>query len=208
MAENLLYQDKDWLQEKYWAEGLSSDAMAELAGCSDTNILNWVRRYGIRRRPVGGRMPVSERFWSKVDVRGENECWEWQAANDWHYGHIRVGNKMEKAHRVAWRIACGEIPEGMCVLHRCDNPSCVNPAHLFLGTYADNNADMAMKGRHGDFRGERNGSSKLIRDQVLEIRCLAAQGKVSQREIGEMFGVSKGAIGRILRHQTWAWLSG
>lgn len=97
------------------------------------------------------RKPIAERFWPKVDVRGHEECWEWTASRkERGYGVFsRPGhnNGALKAHRVSWELANGPIPDGLCVLHRCDNPPCVNPAHLFLGTIADNNRDMSLKGR-------------------------------------------------------------
>lgn len=91
-----------------------------------------------------------ERFWSKV-ARTENEadCWLWLGATRaGGYGSIRVARKLEMAHRVSYLLAHGSIDEGLCVLHRCDNPACVNPAHLFLGTKKDNTSDRISKGRH------------------------------------------------------------
>jgi hypothetical protein len=101
--------------------------------------------------PLAGRPDsLEERFWSKVRRGTKFECWEWQAArNDDGYGLCRGGSRsIEGAHRVSWRLANGEIPEGQQILHRCDNRACVNPAHLFLGSQQDNIADMLAKGRH------------------------------------------------------------
>ena len=119
------------------------------------------------RRP---RSSIAERFWSKV--RKTEGCWEWAAGRITDprgksgYGNFYIGAKDGKkieavAHRVAWELTNGAIPEGLKVLHECDNPGCVRPDHLFLGTQKDNIADMISKGRRADFSGIRNGRSKL-----------------------------------------------
>ena len=88
-----------------------------------------------------------ERFWNKVDKT--DDCWNWTASkNIQGYGYFRFDGKMRKAHRMAWLLVNGEIPDGMCVCHTCDNPGCVNPIHLWLGTNQDNMDDMNNKGRH------------------------------------------------------------
>jgi hypothetical protein len=99
---------------------------------------------------------LAERFWEKVDRSGE--CWTWTASKIGRgYGQIGITrSRSDRAHRVSWRLAHGEIPNGLCVLHRCDNPSCVNPAHLFLGTKGDNAADRQKKGRTVAPTGDKN----------------------------------------------------
>lgn len=95
--------------------------------------------------------PLKDRWAAKVDFRGPNDCWEWQASiSSGGYGHIGDDycGRLLTAHRVAWQIYHGNIPEKMYVLHSCDNTLCVNPAHLFLGTQTDNMHDMVQKGRH------------------------------------------------------------
>ena len=97
-------------------------------------------------------VPLYQRFWEKV-IRGEsNECWVWTGEKVGGYGRIRVRGRKESANRVSWLIHCGEIPTGLHVCHVCDNPPCVNPKHLWLGTVKDNMEDMMRKGRHGSRR--------------------------------------------------------
>lgn len=146
---------------------------------------------------------LSERFHSgyiKTD-----SCWIWQRSKDKNgYGYIKEG-KTKKAHRVSWSIHHGEIPDGLWVLHRCDNPSCVNPEHLFLGTALDNNHDMIRKGRERypgcDMSGERNSNSKLTKDNVEWIRANYSRGKGP--EFARKFGVIPIMITRIVRGEAW-----
>ena len=146
---------------------------------------------------------LEQRLWAKAGKKGPDECWEWQAyKNPGGYGTIGYKRTVLLAHRVAWELTNGSIPNEQCVLHRCDNPSCVNPAHLFLGTLADNNADMERKGRCRKARGEASGGAKLTREQVLEIR----DDPRTQRALGRIYGVEHSTIGCIKRRVKWAWL--
>jgi hypothetical protein len=155
-----------------------------------------------------------ERFWSLVDRHGPNGCWEWQGATT-GFGHgtywIR-GSKSENegrkaCHRYSWELLRGPIPDGLWVLHRCDNPRCVNPNHLFLGTCKDNNQDMWRKGRHPVTiymaHGEENPNSKLTARQVHEIRVAYVPRKVSLSMLASRYGVAKSTVRRIVQGEAW-----
>lgn len=161
----------------------------------------------------------TDRFWLRV-VKSPG-CWDWQGSVDTAgYGQMSVENRRtERASRISWRIHFGEIPTGLCVLHRCDNRRCSRPDHLFLGTRADNAADMVAKGRQakGDRsssrlyperrpRGEKHPHSKLDVATVLEIRRLHATG-IGKRKLGKRFGVNERTILAILRGKTWTHVS-
>jgi len=117
------------------------------------------------------RRQLADRFWPRVDKSGE--CWVWTGARDpLGYGRIGLGGRSDGVsltHRVAWLLTYGAVSDGMCVLHACDNPSCVRPDHLFLGTRDDNNKDMTRKGRHG--------RNTLTDEQVRDIRRRRAAGE-------------------------------
>jgi len=139
--------------------------------------------------------PLAERLWEKV-VR-DGDCWPFVGARDPKgYGRISVRNKALLTQRVAWELANGPIPEGMHVLHRCDNPPCVNPAHLFLGSNHDNMQDKVRKGRA---RGP------LHRAQVIEARRLAASGMPTE-ELANKYAVSPLSMAKVIRRETWNWV--
>lgn len=150
--------------------------------------------------------PVLERFWSKVDKSaGPDGCWLWTASCDRDgYGLFRIDGKLRGAHCVACELFVGSIA-GYKVLHHCDNPPCVNPRHLWLGTDADNSADKAAKGRSSRLCGESNGAVKLTEKQVRVIRSL--KGVLSNRTIAKQFAMGRTQIGAILTGRSWRHLS-
>ncbi|MGW2594822.1 helix-turn-helix domain-containing protein [Streptomyces sp. NPDC001515] len=151
------------------------------------------------------RLTFAERFWSKVDRRGPDECWLWTGAlNEHGYGVMRPNTQRRngptvKAHRASLQLAGVEI-EGLYVLHACDNPPCVNPNHLSAGTAADNAADMVGKGRQARGTGRR--TSKLTEAQIPEIRARAAAGEM-QKVLAAEYGVSHPTISRVVSRQGW-----
>ena len=141
------------------------------------------------RRP---RREVTEKWLIQCASRNDNGCLIWQRTGD-EYGRLRVGRNKQRRN--------GPIPHGMCVLHICDTPRCIEPSHLFLGTRADNNADRDRKGRHVALSGEASSSTKLTERDVREIRMLASNK--SQTELARQFHVTQGAIWRIVHRRTW-----
>jgi HNH endonuclease len=160
--------------------------------------------------PRFSRMPIitikksrSQLFWEKV--RTVNECWEWTAAKNKHgYGLFGAGSKGEiiVASRWSYMEANGDIPKGLCVCHKCDNPSCVRPDHLFLGTRTENHRDMMSKGRNGSSKGEKNGCSKLTEEQVTGIRTSYGRGE-SVANLAQQFSISRTGIRNILIGKTY-----
>ena len=154
-----------------------------------------------RGRP---RVPLAERFWSKVKKASENECWLWTGAISGGYGNIKDGTKVAKAHRVAYELTKGSVPDGLCVCHSCDVPLCVNPKHLWLGTNKQNTNDANVK-----LRLDR----VLNPEEVLEIRKRAKRwigpkstGKrymTNYRQLAREFGVSRQNIFAIMSGRSW-----
>ena len=141
-----------------------------------------------------------ERFWSKVDKSGD--CWEWLAGkNKKGYGQFHISRKQLGAHRVSWELTNSEIPEGLCVLHRCDNPGCVNPDHLFLGTAQDNSDDKISKGRDSRLKGEDLPQSKLTWKDVREIRSIYPL--LTQQQLATAYGVGQASIWEIVHNMRW-----
>lgn len=163
---------------------------------------------------TGAVQPMASKFWPKVDTRpglGPNgDCWEWRAAVQRATGYGLIGKGgfgagSEGVHRVSYRMHHGDIPDGMLVMHTCDNRLCVNPAHLRLGTYKDNTRDMIAKGRrrlkHQVKRGDELPHSKLNADIVRAIR---AEVGLTAKQLGAKYEISPAQANKIFNRQSWA----
>jgi len=151
------------------------------------------------------RKPLSERFYPKVGRVDDESCWGWEGATAGKgYGVIGIGGALEKrqigAHVASYMIHVGPVPAGMCVCHECDNPLCVNPVHLFLGTYSDNLQDMVRKRRRVwvGVPGANNPNAKLTDGDVAMIRSRFAAGGITRAALAVEYGVSGTHIGRLI----------
>lgn len=165
-------------------------------------------------REIGGRFsrakthrPLSERFWERVDIRGPDDCWEFQGyKNKGGYGTISDAGKTKKAHRVAWELAHGrKIHEGFHILHHCDNRVCCNARHLWIGTNHQNVRDMERKGRSNHPSGSMNSNSKVSEDQIREIRRRVEAGE-THVSVARDFPIGRTSVSKIIARESWAHL--
>ena len=156
------------------------------------------------------RRDLSERFWEKVDKGAADACWEWNASrNADGYGQIgtyREDGKhvMRKAHCISYELTHNvKLEQGQHILHSCDNPPCVNPNHLRIGTNAENIADKVAKGRQAKQKGIEHGNAKLTDEKVREIRKEYAAGGILQRELAEKYEISQRTVSAIITKKLW-----
>jgi DNA-binding XRE family transcriptional regulator len=145
------------------------------------------------------------RFHSNVNKKNEDECWNWTGYKQKSgHGQLRMRQQNFYAHRIAYIITNGQYNENLCVCHKCDNPACCNPKHLFLGTMSDNMKDKVIKNRQS--KGTEV-SGILTEQEVLEIKRIYADGNTTQTLLGRKYGVTQSTIGRIISGHRWGHLS-
>lgn len=145
---------------------------------------------------------IIDKFYSRIEFRDNSDCWWWTGPKTPSgYGCFAPKHKvMYSTHRLAWEINKGPIPTGMHICHICDNPPCVNPDHLFIGTNQDNVNDRVAKGRQQ--RGQSHGQSILTEDHITQIRALVHYG-VKQTTLARMFGVKRSTVNEAVLYHTW-----
>jgi len=177
---------------------MSAKKVDERPGLSElASDANFVAGYWRRVRKGGGVPPHAPEL---------GECWHWTGGTmKFGYGVLRKGRRGRTilAHRLAYALGRSIPPAKLCVCHKCDNPSCCNPSHWFLGTRLDNVRDMISKGRRHILTSEESGKTKLTREQVTEIRELEAKGDLTNKQIGALYGISGVQVCRISRFKRW-----
>jgi hypothetical protein len=150
---------------------------------------------------MGNRyLSLEERFWGRVQKADGDACWTWAGSHTGTgYGKLRAHGRIELAHRVAWELTKGASAGDLCVCHRCDNPGCVRPDHMFLGTHADNMKDAVAKGRKNESRGVDHYATALDEAAIRAIRASSE----SSRVIGPRFGVAASTVRSIRNRKSW-----
>ena len=190
-------EEVEYIKRK--VDKFSNKELSILLGVKVLQIKNTMRTRGIKRK----KLTTEDRFWKFVDKKGEDECWEWTGAKTSGYGELSIKSKPIRAHRISWEIHYGPIPKGKFICHHCDNRSCVNPKHLFLGTQSDNMQDCMKKGRFNRAKGMRQGKAKLTDKDVLNIRKEYIPQKISRRVLAEKYRVSSSCIQAIVERRSW-----
>lgn len=160
-------------------------------------------RFGFNEHGQRILATLADRLLDKVEYDTNGGCWLWRGTTRSGYGLLVVDHRPKGAHRLSYQEFRGAIPSGMFVCHRCDQPLCINPAHLWLGTPAENSADMATKGRVVPPRGEKNGRAKLSSGVVAKIRHRLASGE-TQRSVAKSLGLDPSTISDINTGRSWS----
>ncbi len=196
---------KEYLIEQYKSK--TAQELSQILGCNPVTLARYNKKFGINIKGHGGTKPLSELFYDKIDKTpgfGPNgDCWRWTGViNNYEgYGQCFYQKRRMHAHRASFIVYRGEIPQGMCVCHRCDNRLCVNPEHLFLGTSTDNNKDRHQKGRSRGPKKENHGRHKLTQIEVNEIRQKFSKGQSTK--LAKEYKVHNSTILRIVKNEIW-----
>lgn len=210
MAKSKFSADTHHEWKRLYAEGQSLQQIADSYGCNTSSVYYALRKLDTPMRPMSARRPFAydggnldhARFWGQVEKRGPTECWEWQGHRDRDgYGQVKVSSGAWRTHRYSLWLAQGRLRRSAVVAHRCDNPPCVNPAHLFATSPAGNTADMIRKGRGN--HGERHHKTPLTEADVLWIREAYRTGEKNQMQLAAHFGISQAAVSAIVRRKSW-----
>lgn len=192
--------------ELYIDEEYSLRQISEMFGVSKTKIKTLLLKNNIKIRSHSEQKQC-EKYWLRSfyeKITKTESCWLWNGVILKHgYGQFSKGQKRDSAHRFSYKIHKGEIPKGMVICHKCDNPRCVNPEHLFLGTYKDNTQDMINKNRQRHLKGEEAVSAKLNWEKVNEIRKRYKNEIITMQELANQFNVSLIVISKLLHNKTW-----
>jgi DNA-binding CsgD family transcriptional regulator len=176
------------------AEGKTQNQIAQDLGCTEGYVWQVLRDAGLTSTKMS--MPPIERLQRRLKERTDTGCWEFQGAKtNFGYGQIKISGVNYRSHVLSYSLFVGEIPEGLFVCHRCDNPPCCNPDHLFLGTPKENHADMTAKNRQA--KGATLPHTKVTSELKVRIQELKSEG-LTNREIGSLLGVSHATISRNL----------
>ncbi len=146
-----------------------------------------------------------EDFWKKVDIKGEDDCWEWLGGRNHHYGLFQMNMKVYRTHRLSYEFTYGSIPEGLYVLHSCNNPPCCNPKHLRLGTHIDNMKQMDKDGRRRCLIlfGDESRHHKLTEKHVGEIKEKYSTGYYTQQQLAGEYNITQSNISHIITGKLW-----
>ena len=158
-------------------------------------------------------MSLSDRIYSRCTINEYSGCWEWHGTTRRGYGRLTIGSRVdgtrhsESAHRLSYELSYGKIPEGMEVCHKCDNPLCINPKHLFVGTKAANSADRDAKGRNVIHTGEERVGAKLTKKAVKDARWERTYHHTPFAQLARKYGVSKKTMQNAINGVTWKCVS-
>lgn len=200
------YHDEAVLRELYKEKWMSLGEIADHFGVAESTIYTWLDKNDIEIHHHG---PAEKRFNEQYERDSESGCWIWTGTRHEHgYGQIGVDGKTIGAHRYSYKLHNGEIPDGAFICHKCHNPPCVNPDHLYAGDAETNAQDAVDNGDWPRLTGEKSPGSKLNRETVIEIRNVYREGNSTVSELADSYDVSTGTISRAINGKAWAHVGG